>query len=98
MEEGRTEIVPIIVNGEKRLRIEARVLGGAQKVGALGAQPIQDIMTSIESIANALGETLKKIGPQKAAVEFGIEVGVEAGKLTALICRGSGRANLKLTL
>jgi Trypsin-co-occurring domain 1 len=31
-------------------------------------------------------------------VEFGIDVGIESGKLTALICKGSGNASLKITL
>ncbi len=40
----------------------------------------------------------QRVGPSKGSVEFGVEVGVEAGQLTALIVKGSGTANLKIAL
>jgi hypothetical protein len=36
--------------------------------------------------------------PHKASVEFGLEVALEAGQLTALLVKGSGTSNLKITL
>ena len=36
--------------------------------------------------------------PKKATVEFGVEVTVKSGKLTALIVEGEGKGNLKITL
>ena len=41
---------------------------------------------------------VQKVAPTKASVEFGIEVAVEPGKVTALWVKGSGKANLKITL
>jgi len=98
MDETRSEIVPILLPDGTRLGIEARAVGGREKAGLLEAQPLADITRAIEAVAMAFGDSLKRIGPRKAAIEFGIEVAVESGKLTALICKGSGKANLKITL
>ncbi len=98
MDESRTEIVPVVLEDGTRLKVEVRALGGGrEEVGVVDAA-FKDLTDSIEAIASAFGESLKRIKPKKAAVEFGIEVGIESGKLTALICKGTGKANLKITL
>lgn len=53
---------------------------------------------AIEEITDQLNATLSKVKPRKATIEFGLEVAVEAGGLTALIVKGSGTANVKITL
>jgi hypothetical protein len=45
------------------------------------------VAKSIEAIGTTLGETMRKLKPKKATISFGIEVQMEAGKLTALICK-----------
>jgi hypothetical protein len=45
-----------------------------------------------------LTTALKKVKPKKASVEFGLEVAVESGKLTTLLVKGTGTANLKIAL
>ena len=42
--------------------------------------------------------TLDKVRPQKAKIEFGIEVAMKEGQLTALLVQGTATANLKITL
>jgi NTP-dependent ternary system trypsin peptidase co-occuring protein len=91
-----TQIVPVKLENGMQLHIEVRALG-REEVGIIDGA-FKDLTNSIEAISVALGESLSRIKPQKAAVEFGVEVGVESGKLTALICKGSGKANLKITL
>jgi hypothetical protein len=98
MEDERTQFVPIVLDNGAVLKIEARELGGREKVGVLDAQPIGQLLESIEAIAASFGATVKRIAPHRAAVEFGVEVGVESGRLIALICKGSGKANLTITL
>jgi hypothetical protein len=41
---------------------------------------------------------LAKVKPKKASVEFSLKVGVESGKLTSLLVKGTGEGNLKITL
>jgi len=45
-----------------------------------------------------INATISKVQPKKATVEFGVEVRVKSGKLTALIVEGEGKGNLKITL
>lgn len=56
----------------------------------------------VTSVIKRLGfdihESVKDISPQKVTVEFGIELGIQAGKLIALIAKGEGKANLNIKL
>jgi len=38
------------------------------------------------------------VKPQRASVEFGIEIAASEGKLLAVVVRGDAKANLKITL
>jgi len=62
------------------------------------ALEIGDIQSAIEGIGEMVVAAVKKLAPSKTSVEFGIEVAVEPGKVTALWVKGSGKANLKVTL
>jgi Trypsin-co-occurring domain 1 len=42
--------------------------------------------------------TFDRIKPDKASVKFGLKVAVESGHLTAVVVKGSGEANLEVTL
>jgi Trypsin-co-occurring domain 1 len=98
VEQESTQIVPVTLTDGTIIRIEARDLGGATKVGAFDSQSFKDLTKSIEAIAATFRESLERIEPRKASIEFGIEVGLESGQLTALICKGSGKANIKVAL
>jgi hypothetical protein len=58
----------------------------------------EEIQNAIEGIGEMVIAALSKIRPQKAVVEFGIEVGLESGQLTALLVKGNAKSNLKITL
>ena len=95
--ETRTEIIKAeLINGAT-LHIQATVLGGEEEVG-FSLPSFKEITDAIEGIAESVVTTLKKVKPQKASVEFGLEVALEAGQLTALLVKGSGTSNLKITL
>ncbi|MEL7355478.1 MAG: CU044_2847 family protein [Cyanobacteria bacterium J06560_6] len=57
-----------------------------------------DVAKAIEGISESIHQSIVKVRPQKATVKFGIEVSVEAGKLAAAVVKGSGKANLEITL
>jgi hypothetical protein len=59
---------------------------------------LDPLTQALEGIAEWVDASLKKIGPKKASVEFGMEVGFAAGQLTALLAKGSTKANLKIKL
>jgi hypothetical protein len=80
------------------LHIETVILGGEEQVADLGIPSFTAVTDAIEGIADSLVNTLKKVKPREATVEFGLEIGLESGKLTALLVKGTGTANLKITL
>jgi Trypsin-co-occurring domain 1 len=59
---------------------------------------IDVVRTAVEGLSRVVQEALAAVKPDKASAEFSLEVGVESGKLTALWVKGSGKANLKITL
>jgi hypothetical protein len=72
--------------------------GGGEEDIALTLYPFKGVTDKIESIAQSLLATFKKVKPHSASVEFGLEVGVESGQLTALLVKGTGTAHLTVTL
>ncbi len=90
-------VVPVQIEGGPVILVETRSLGGEEQVGAVLPQ-FEDLTNALEGIAAAFSETMTRIQPKKASVEFGVEVGLESGKLTALLVKGTGKANLKVTL
>src|SRR5438132_12066625 len=93
----RTEIVEAQLKDGPIIRIQATSLGGQERVG-IGLPSFQEVTDAVEGIAKSVMTTLEKVKPRRAIVEFGLEIGLESGKLTAIIVKGSGTANLKITL
>lgn len=53
---------------------------------------------AIEGIVQIIAVPIQKVRPKKATVKFGLELALEAGRLIAIIVKGSGKANLEITL
>ncbi|MGY4155518.1 hypothetical protein ACVINW_001360 [Bradyrhizobium sp. USDA 4461] len=95
-------VIPVDVAG-KEFRIEVTSLGGVADnernvAGGLGNAQFSDVLDGIEAITGELGSLLKRVAPSKASIEFSIEVGIESGKLTALLVKGTGKANFKIAM
>lgn len=78
--------------------LEVLSRGGREKVGLTDSIPFERITTILEGVAEHLGKALEKARPTKAIAELGVEFALQEGKLVALIARGSGKANLKVSL
>ena len=92
------ELVPAQLPDGGTVSVRAVNLGGATDVGALDELSLKDVADSIQQIAATIGSALQKAAPKRASVTFGIEVAVQAGKLTSLLVQGSGTATLNVTL
>ena len=57
-----------------------------------------EVTSILEGIATALIPVIDAASPSKLTVEFGMDIGLETGQITALIVKGTGKANLKITL
>ncbi|HAC63873.1 MAG TPA: hypothetical protein DCF68_10130 [Cyanothece sp. UBA12306] len=88
LSDGETIKVEVTQLGEQPVSSETRIFKQATKV--------------IKSIANDVADTLKEVNetvkPDKFSVTFGLEIAVESGELTALIVKGTGKANLEITM
>lgn len=98
--ETTDKLVPVSLPNGARVRVEVTDLGGAGGFESAGfdAYKFDGVIAAVEGIASAVQTALEKVGPKKASVELGLELGVEAGQLTALLVKGTGKANLKIIL
>lgn len=59
---------------------------------------LSDVTSSIERVSRNVLNAVRQAGPDKATVELGFGLAVEAGQLVALFGRGKGEATIKVTL
>jgi hypothetical protein len=79
--------------------VEARSSGGSEEdVGAGELLAFEGVEEAITTISQRVTSALKAANPDRASVQFGIDVAVGSGGLTGLLARGSGAATLKVTL
>ncbi|GAC1655554.1 MAG: hypothetical protein NVS4B12_28030 [Ktedonobacteraceae bacterium] len=97
MEQTRT--IPVRLADGTIIKVQATAMGGDQPAGFKVPQ-FEDVTKSIQGIAQSMLGTLQKlpVKPKKASVEFGLEIAAESGTLTTVLVKGSGTANLKITL
>ena len=93
----RTEIVPVALPNGTVVQVQATVVSAREDV-AFSMPSFDELLEAVEGVASAVTASLEKVRPSKASVELGVEVGLEAGKLTALLVQGTSTANLKITL
>jgi hypothetical protein len=94
-----TEIQTLALNNETKIKIEAVSFSpsGDQKARITDLQ-FDNITNVIKEISSKLLTSIKEAKPKKATVEFGLAVGVESGRLTALWVKGQGTAHINVTL
>jgi len=79
--------------------VEARCAGDREEdVGAGDLLAFDGVEQSITAISQRVMAALERARPDRASVEFGIDVTVESGGLTGLLAKGSGAATLRVTL
>ncbi len=94
--------IPIKLPNKAVIHIEATALRGLntrqEVVDLQQVFSFKAIREAIQGISWQVANAIESTRPQKASVEFGIDVGVKNGKLTAVLVKGSGQTNLKITL
>lgn len=94
--ELQTKIISVELSDGTSVKIEATLIGD-RKIN-FQTRPFEEVTTAIESLTKEIAEALHKVKPDRASVKFGIEIGIESGKLTALLVKGTSTANLEITL
>src|SRR5438270_6089571 len=100
MAQDETKNVPVTLENGTSILIEARIK--AKEIDVASSNLLEarfdELLAPIEGVATTLKAVVGRAKPQKATVEMGFDVAVEAGRLTALIAKGEAKANFKLTL
>ena len=78
--------------------IEQEATGPVDVTLGLGDLNFGDVTDTLEGIGSAVLAALGRILPDKATVEFGLDLAVQSGKLTSLLVGGEASASLKVTL
>jgi Trypsin-co-occurring domain 1 len=91
-----TEKVPVELPNGSVIAIEVAETG--REDVSINTFSFSEIAASLEGITTAIKGTLERAKPQKASVKFGLEISIESGKLTTVLVKGSGKANLEITL
>jgi Trypsin-co-occurring domain 1 len=93
---NQSVFIPVQLEDGTVITVEATPIGEQQV--AIPTIPFKDIKASIISVSKEISDALSQVQPSKASVKFGFEVAFKEGELTALLVKGSGKANLEITL
>ncbi len=96
-DEEQTDGIPVKLPNGTVIKIETPQRAGKEDVD-FTIFSFDDIGKALEGITEAIKGTIEKVKPKKTSVKFGIEVGIESGKLTAMIVKGTGKGNLEITM
>lgn len=88
--------VPIQLPNGAIVKVEVTKTG-RQDV-SFDSKQFQPITDAIEGIVQMIAAPIQKVKPKKATVKFGMELAIESGQLTAIIVKGSSKANLEITM
>jgi hypothetical protein len=93
----KTELVSVQLPNGSIAKIEVSRIGGQEDV-FFGLKPLSEIGDAIEGIVQAVAIPIQKAKPKKATIKLGLELAIESGQLMAVIVKGTGKANLEITL
>lgn len=96
----KTQIIPFQLTDGRIIKVEITPIG-EQPVSAetkIFQQATEIIKSIAEDIAGTLKDVSETVKPDKFSVKLGLQIGVESGQLTALIVKGTGTANLEITM
>jgi hypothetical protein len=94
--ESRSDTVPVQLPNGAIVKVEISQTG-REDVG-FDVKQFQPVSDAIEGVVQMIAAPIQKVKPKKATVKFGMELAIESGQLTAIIVKGSGKANLEITL
>ena len=101
--ESRSERLRVLLPNGTEIWAEAQTVGPreAEVVGFDGlkaALSLDSLRSAIEGMGTLALSALEKAKPDEVSVEFGLELAVDNGQITALWVKGAGKANLRITL
>jgi hypothetical protein len=71
---------------------------GPSDIGLAEQLSFAGVTETLQQIGSAVVSALVQVRPERASVEFGLDLAVKSGKLTGLLVDGTANATLKVTL
>lgn len=93
----KNKVIDVLLDDDQVIQMQVVALGGTHDVG-FGMPDFNDILNTIEMIANKIDKAIEKITPSEIEVSFGIAAATKCGKLTSIIVDGETKANLDVKL
>lgn len=94
----RSIVEVVLPNGVTALVQAVDTGGGAVKAGRPGKSDLSAVTGTLEGVSAAIKSALVKAAPERVSVEFGLELAIKSGALTAMLVDGEGSASLRVTL
>jgi len=95
--EYKPKSVSVALENGARMLIQVKDTEGDEDIAARVFE-FSEVTKTIQGIGASMAECFRNARVEKAAVEFGLEACIEAGKLTAVLIGGSTTASFKVTL
>jgi hypothetical protein len=95
--DSRSNSIPVQLPNGATVKFEVTQTG-REDVASLDPKQFQPVADAIEGLVQMIAAPIERVKPKKATVKFGMELALESGQLTAIIVKGSGKANLEITL
>jgi hypothetical protein len=96
----QTKVIPVELSDGTLIRVEVTALG-EQRV-AYQSRPFKEVTSTIKNVTNEIASTLQsikeEIKPDKISIKLGLEIAIESGQITALIAKGSSKANFEISM
>ncbi|MEM9155500.1 MAG: CU044_2847 family protein [Cyanobacteria bacterium P01_F01_bin.33] len=94
--DSQSTTVPVALPNGASVKVEVARTG--REDVAFDVKQFQPVSDAIEGVVQMIAAPIAKVKPKKATVTFGMELAIESGQLTAVIVKGSGKANLEISL
>ena len=96
---AKSRFVPVILDTGVVIQAEINPIQGERDVvGGVDIMKFDSVIESITGIANQFNSAIDSIAPNKATVEFSLQLSTESGKLTTLLVQGKANATIKVAL
>lgn len=90
--------IPVLLPNGATVKFEVTQTGLEKASANFDKKQFQPVADAIEGLVQMIATPIQKVRPKKASVKFGMELAIDSGQLTAVIVKGSSKANLEITL
>ncbi|AFY43072.1 CU044_2847 family protein [Nostoc sp. PCC 7107] len=94
--EIQSKIITVELADGTNIKVEATVIG--DRKSNIQVRHFSEVTEPLAALVKEIAEVLNKVKPDKASVKFGIDIGIESGKLIPVLVKGHDIGNLEITL